>query len=915
LHRRLHDSAYVTCFSDEWTFHATFETESKKDAARLESAVLYMFRESRLSPTSELLKVPASDIASMCERVADILKIKVFRKDFPVYERAAAIKNSASGTNSSTNASEEILTAEDLVALNEALAVELTGSATSAGADTNTISTGTISLPKEVIVRRDYQIEAVERCLVELRREKYGKTIAQVACRCGKTLIAYDIAVEILKWPQVELNKNSEINKNILFLVPGLELLKQTALKLAHYDTNNTADSSVDFLLIGSDSKGVVINQKEHRMVTDEAAVRAFLEKGDRIKIVVCTYQSSEVVSPFNFALTIFDECHRVCGASNKTTTGGGQALVDGSDPIPELEEEVRAFAKILLSPPTGARLFMTATPVYSEDKKAANLAKNQVTMSNRELFGGVAFRYHLRAGINANHVNNFKLELVANRQSDSHRQGDPHCQGDSQTAKKSKEQVCALPCQIIEAMSMVDKLLVFCRDTKHASELSEEVKKACLSDPSIKPFICLEAHSRMAGGSASESLTAFSQSGVRAALFNCRMFQEGVEIPELNGIFFAAPRQSPRDIIQSLCRPLNKFEGKPDSYVFIPVHFNGAEPLDSPANLGRFATIIPFTDALLSEDPQFFETLMTDSKQLSIRECKSIRHAGHAEQAEQAELENWKAKALSSVRKAIRYSAGGTDRLASKIPWEKVLAEISRIVVACNRYPKTTDAWVITSEGASEFQSEPIKVCLHRYYRNIAEDYLKGESVFLEPHQKRDLESLPGWLPFGVEGPYPWKLCIRFLTEWLEKYGEVPMLEINKGGYTGLDASMMERLSGAMTCVNQGVFGKKVNGVVKAANRIDAEHAKDLDELCLRFSLRDWRKRFKADGTVDEKQPTFIQESFSRFKDYYKENGPQGEYIQEWFKDYPVKHSRQESLSVQAAKTAPLKWKSVRKE
>ena len=404
-----------------------------------------------------------------------------------------------------------------------------------------------------------------------------------------------------------------------------------------------------------------------------------------------------------------------------------------------------------------------------------------------------------------------------------------------------------------------------------------------------------------MAGGSAAEALAAFSQAGARAALFNCRMFQEGVEIPELNGVFFAAPRQSPRDIIQSLCRPLNRRAGKPGSHVFIPVQLDEAEPLDSPANLGRFATIVPFTDALLSEDPRFFEALMTDSGQLSIRASGAGRSQA------------WRGAALASARRALRYTAGGSDRLATKIPWESALAELRRVVTACNRYPKTTDAWVLAPAGQAG-ADEPLRVCLHRYYRTIADDYLKEDSAFLEPHQKRDLESLPGWLPFGVEGPYPWKPCLRFLTEWLEEHGEVPMLEINKGGYTGLDASWMERLSGALTCINQGVFGKKVDGVVRAANRIDAERAQDLDALCQRFSLRDWRKRFKPDGTVDEKQPTFIQEAYTRFKAHYKANGPQSEYIREWFKDYPAKHTRQESLSVQAAKTAPLKWKAVRR-
>ena len=98
---------------------------------------------------------------------------------------------------------------------------------------------------------------------------------------------------------------------------------------------------------------------------------------------------------------------------------------------------------------------------------------------------------------------------------------------------------------------------------------------------------------------------------GVRAALFNCRMLQEGVEVPPLNAVFFAAPRHSARDIIQSLCRPLNPAPGKPQSVVFLPVEADPAIPADAPANLRRYASILPVVDALLDEDPRLFEYLI----------------------------------------------------------------------------------------------------------------------------------------------------------------------------------------------------------------------------------------------------------------------------------------------------------------
>ena len=64
----------------------------------------------------------------------------------------------------------------------------------------------------------------------------------------------------------------------------------------------------------------------------------------------------------------IYDEAHRVCG---------GQAP--------------RPFNHFIMAPRAGCRLFMTATPAYDPPSKTA------ITMKDRALFGGVAYRYHLR--------------------------------------------------------------------------------------------------------------------------------------------------------------------------------------------------------------------------------------------------------------------------------------------------------------------------------------------------------------------------------------------------------------------------------------------------------------------------------------------------------------------------------------
>lgn len=83
------------------------------------------------------------------------------------------------------------------------------------------------------------------------------------------------------------------------------------------------------------------------------------------------------------------------------------------------------------------------------------------------------------------------------------------------------------------------------------------------------------------------------------------------MEIADLNAVFFAAPRYSSRDIIQSICRPLNKLPHKPHSYVFLPAAFDHKKKEGHPINLQNFSTLVPFTDALMDEDPSLFEYMI----------------------------------------------------------------------------------------------------------------------------------------------------------------------------------------------------------------------------------------------------------------------------------------------------------------
>lgn len=948
---RLNDSAYVTNFPPGWAYVATFEVASKEEAFLLETAVLHCCRHRRLG-TRELVRMTAAEIIAVAEAVARELQLTAVRRDRPEYP-ATARGGGGTGVAAPTDPAEPTawaaskpridrftvppeltvdgptggvagltmspaapeLTVDDLTdaiagltlsgpprlpaapdlsdTIDDILSWDFSGVKPEvaptkpakpqvadpqssqdmiidevddfafAGA-MDVVEAEIASSPFDLrsapapIEVRGYQREATALCVRELRAN--GRAILQMACRCGKTPVAYGVLCEFLASGAAD-----ERPVAALYLVPGLSLLRQTAQKLASYGF------AEPMLLVGSDPRPVPMpGGRELTMTTDPAVVRAFLSERGR-RLVVSTYQSSPQVPTDAFELTVFDECHRVCG---------------GRAPRP--------FNHFVLAPRVGARLYMTATPAYDPPSKAA------ISMKDRELFGGVAFRYHLRQGIAAGYVNDFRLEIVA---------------APSDRATPAAEEA-AIPGQLLAAMGKVDKLLVFCRDIRHATRLCETLQAALQGDAQaagVAPFECLVAHSRMGSGGAAGALRRFAEPGVRSVLFNCRLFQEGVEIPALNGVFFASPRHSPRDIIQSVCRPLNRWAspsgaGKPVSVIFLPILHDPARAPTDPANLKRYASIVPFVDALLDEDPRLYEHLLDPTASPYPVDILGTHTLALADARARGAL-------LSAVRRAVRYGASTSARPAERllrvenVPWDRAFAEVRRVVTTCGRYPKTTDAWVVGEA----------RVCLHRFYRWAADEYVawrSGRPSKLEPHQIHDLQSLPGWEPYGVEGPYPWRLCMDFLEQWLREHGGVaPMCEINKGGYVGLEATAIERLSGALTCVNQADGKARKGKAPDSGYTLSAEKQADLERICKPWGLR-WRKERDASGALVKNGPqTFIQEAYSRFKAYYKAHGPEGEYIQRWFPGYPLKHARQENLEVQKAGTAPPRWRQGRRK
>jgi superfamily II DNA or RNA helicase len=742
---------------------------------------------------------------------------------------------------------------------------------------------------------RDYQVQAATRVLSELNTAANQRCILQMACRCGKTPVAYEVAATLVD----QLDPSAlppGVRRLTLYLVPGLALLRQTAVKLTRYDAARGI-ANRPLLLLGSDLRAVQLSQDQRMYMSMSAEeVRQFLTAADNAPpgtpapIILSTYQSSHHVDrDIHPSLTIFDEVHRTCGSIMPS-----------------------AFNDVLMRPavPGARRMFMTATPSYD----------TPVSMSDTNLFGGVASRYYLREGIDAGHVNPFQLRIVLD-------EADAAAMSAVDMSKQTKKKTAradvaraffgprlgigmvslaeAMAPHIVEAMKRVDKLLVFCRNIAHAEALHDAVVR--IAKPAdLAPFECALAHSRLPLGGAAAALQLMCDPNIkRVALFNCRLFQEGVEIPELTGVFFAAPRYSPRDIIQSLCRPLSKSPNKPPSIVFLPALVAAGRRPDDPVNLESFSTFVPFFEALTDEDPKLFEWLLNptlhsyDVDVIGVRKNLNLTALrGHKRDV-----------LLSALRRGVRYTNKQSDRFAraSRLPWVAAFAQLKAIVTTARRYPKHNDAWSV-GEGT---------VALYNFYRYCRENYEAFQqhglsATVLQPHQLHDLETLPEWPTRGIQGPYPWDECLETLRQYLQdNKGRPPPLDINIGGYTGLNATPLERLSGLLCTVNQQ-DGRR-------GFHFSAEKQQKLSGVCEPFGLR-WRKPRDDRGKLLDKEAegfgtTFIQDLNQDFKKKYAAavadpTTPDSmeflAFVKRHFPGYPVKHQLQEDLDVLRANRVP---------
>ncbi|MFJ5105343.1 Helicase associated domain protein [Streptomyces sp. NPDC088554] len=433
---------------------------------------------------------------------------------------------------------------------------------------------------------RPHQQEALAAIRAAVGEGRPRMTVV-AASGSGKTLIAQRACAEIA--PQGAT----------LVLVPTKALVVQTARKWR--------EAGYGGLLVGvcSLSQGDSgLSRGELAMTSDPATVAAWVAGEPGPVVVVATYSSLHHLTAAHsigldpWDLLVADEAHRTCAAF-----GEGWGTVHDDTLIP-----------------AATRLYMTATPRIWAARADAGLLDTEdrpplATMEHAEVFGPTVYRLGLAEAIERGIVADYQVVVVVVDDQDQDLLSvlnDPHPAG---SAHHDGLRNAAVQVAVVRALyeHKLRRVLAFHNRVEAATGFARTLPQtaARVHDPLRREHLWSHAVYGEQDDTVTRSLlAAFDDPGHDVAvLSNARILNEGIDLPDLDAVVFAAPRYSTIDAVQSVARGLRQSPGAGKrTTLLIPVYLpetgDGADILES----SDFAALIAILQALRSHDESFMD-------------------------------------------------------------------------------------------------------------------------------------------------------------------------------------------------------------------------------------------------------------------------------------------------------------------
>ena len=399
---------------------------------------------------------------------------------------------------------------------------------------------------------RGHQKKAISKSYEYFTQENNSRGKLIHPCGAGKSLTGF--------WIFKKLQA-----KNALIAVPSLFLIKQTLKEWAKEST--ARNDTFDWIVICSDEKSNDFSDEPSmrkidlgiKVDTDKEKIAEFLNnQNSKNKIVITTYQSGQslidgirLANNFSFDFGIFDEAHKTAGDKNKS------------------------FAKLLHDENVlvQKRLFMTATErVYKGDSDKI------ISMDDEEIYGKVIHQLSFKSALEEVPPVLSKYKIVTNRVNKKYIQDliNENKLVRANNKQWSYDADCSTFASLISLRHLVKQ-----ENLKHVvsfhSSISRSKEFKLLNDQ-------LNKFSSEFGNLHASQISGKDSSGVRTKVLsefksyepslitNARCLTEGVDIPVIDAVLFADPKNSTVDIVQAAGRAMRRCEGKDYGYIIVPI-------------------------------------------------------------------------------------------------------------------------------------------------------------------------------------------------------------------------------------------------------------------------------------------------------------------------------------------------------
>ena len=399
---------------------------------------------------------------------------------------------------------------------------------------------------------REHQKKAISNSFQYFTEENNSRGKLIHPCGAGKSLTGF--------WIFKELQA-----KNALIAVPSLFLIKQTLKEWAKEST--ARKETFDWIVICSDEKSNDFSDEPSmrkidlgiKVDTDKEKIAEFLNnQNSKNKIVITTYQSGQslidgirLANNFSFDFGIFDEAHKTAGDKNKS------------------------FAKLLHDENVlvQKRLFMTATErVYKGNSDKI------ISMDDEEIYGKVIDQLSFKSALEQDPPVLSKYKIVTNRVSKKYIQDliNENKLVRANNKQWSYDADCSTFASLISLRHLVKQ-----ENLKHVVSFHSSIprsKEFKLLNDQLNKF------SSEFGNLHASQISGKDSSGVRTKVLsefksyepslitNARCLTEGVDIPVIDAVLFADPKNSTVDIVQAAGRAMRRCEGKEYGYIIVPI-------------------------------------------------------------------------------------------------------------------------------------------------------------------------------------------------------------------------------------------------------------------------------------------------------------------------------------------------------